>query len=78
MLASLRGTTTTTGLVVKAVRHEAVYQTGQRVSAAEMRTLNLTDHACCTTWNYTIQPRRSMVPSRARTRQTGNLLLNDS
>lgn len=57
MLAYLRGTTTMTGLVVSAVRHEVVYQTGQRVSDAEMQTLNLTHHACCPTWNYTIQPR---------------------
>lgn len=57
MLAYLRGTATTTGLVVTAVRHEMVYQTGQRISDAEMKTLNLTRHDCCPVWNYTIRPR---------------------
>jgi len=62
MLAALRGTTTTTGLEVTASRHETVYQTGQRVSAAEMQTLNLTPHDCCPAWNYTIRPRPGPVP----------------
>jgi hypothetical protein len=62
MLACLRGTTTTTGLVVTAYRHDAVYQKGQRVSDAEMKTLNLTHHDCCPAWNYTIRPRPGPVP----------------
>jgi hypothetical protein len=57
MLASLRGTTTTTGLAVEAVRHEDVYATGQGVSDAEMATLHLERDATCPTWNYTLRPR---------------------
>lgn len=62
MLACLRGTTTTTGLAVTADRHETVYQTGQRVSAAEMQTLNLTRHDCGPAWNDTIRPRHGPIP----------------
>ena len=56
LLAYIRGTTTTTGLDVQAVRLDGDYATGLRVSAAEMATLNLTAHDVCPTWNYTLRP----------------------
>jgi len=57
LLAFMRGTTTATGLAVRAERLEGVYATGLKVSDAEMTTLNLTVHDVCPSWNYTIQPR---------------------
>jgi hypothetical protein len=61
MLAYLRGTTTTTGLHVQAVRLDGVYDTGVRVSDTEMAALNLTPHDVCPTWNYTLRPRSDMA-----------------
>lgn len=57
LLAFLRGTTTATGLDVRAERLERLYPTGLRVSPEEMATLNLTAHDVCPSWNYTITPR---------------------
>jgi hypothetical protein len=57
LLACIRGTTTSTGLVVRAYRDDWVYRTGETVSDAEMVSLNLERHRVCPTWNYTIRPR---------------------
>ncbi len=57
MLAYIRGTKTTTGLTVKASLVEGVYEKGQQVSDAEMKTLNLERHETCPNWNYTLRPR---------------------
>jgi len=61
MLAYIRGTTTTTGLTVKASLVEGVYEKGQGVSDAEMETLNLERHETCPNWNYTLRPRPGIV-----------------
>lgn len=61
MLAYIRGTTTTTGLTVKASLVEGVYEKGQRVSDADMKTLNLERHKTCPNWNYTLRPRSEFV-----------------
>jgi hypothetical protein len=61
MLAYIRGTTTTTGLEVRAERLDGVYPTGQRVSDAEMAALHLTKHEVCPAWNYTISPRSAVA-----------------
>jgi hypothetical protein len=57
MLGYIRGTTTATGLTVKAVLDEGIYPKGQRVSRKEMDTLNLTPHEVHPELNYTIHPR---------------------
>ena len=57
LLAYLRGTTTTAGLVVRAERLDGVYPTGQRIPNREMKTLRLRPHDVCPAWNYTISPR---------------------
>jgi hypothetical protein len=62
MLGYLQGTTTTTGLTVRAALHDGTYRTGERVSDAEMATLNLTKHDVCPSWNYTLRPRSPAVP----------------
>jgi Rhodopirellula transposase DDE domain len=59
LLAYLRGTTTTTGLTVSALRDERTYATGQSVSDAQMHALNLEPHAVCPVWNYTLRPREA-------------------
>lgn len=62
LLACINGTTTTTGLSVKAVRLEGEYPKGQQVSDDEMAHLNLQAADICPRWNYTICPRSSAVP----------------
>ncbi len=57
LLGYLRGTTTETGLAVRAELHETVYQTGERISDDEMARLCLERHAVCPYWNYTLRPR---------------------
>ena len=49
-----RGTTTRTGLRVSAHLLEGLFETGKKVSEAGMKTLNVTRHAICPQWNYTI------------------------
>jgi hypothetical protein len=75
MLGYLRGTTTATGLTVRAALHTDIYQTGERVSDAEMATLNLTHHAVCPTWNYTLRPRSTVIPDPAPNPGTRELVL---
>ncbi len=65
LLAYLGGTATDTGLTVRAALHDGVYQTGERVSDAEMAALNLERHAVCPTWNYTLRPRSTASPAPA-------------
>jgi len=57
MLAYIQGTRTSTGMEVSAFRQDGVYKTGQSVSDAEMKTLNIERHTVCPNWNYTIRPR---------------------
>jgi dipeptidyl aminopeptidase/acylaminoacyl peptidase len=61
LLAYIRGTTTTTGLEVRAERLDGVYPTGQRVSDAEMAALHLTKHEVCPAWNDTLYPRSAVA-----------------
>jgi len=70
LLACLRGTTTSTGLRVRAYLDAGVYPTGETVSDADMASLNLERHATCPIWNYTIRPRpvsASAVPQASGT-----------
>ena len=57
MLGYIRGTTTTTGLTVKAFIQKGFYKKGQRVTKEEMEQLNLQHHSTLPDWNYTISPR---------------------
>jgi hypothetical protein len=67
LLGYLRGTTTATGLTVRAALHAGTYRTGERVSDAELAALNLERHAVCPTWNYTLRPRSPVRPASAPT-----------
>lgn len=57
LLGWMRGTTTTTGLEVRAELQRGDYPLGERVSDATMAGLQIEHHATCPIWNYTIQPR---------------------
>ena len=57
LLSSWRGTTTATGLRVTASLLEDVYETGQRVADAVMKTLQVEHDVLCPQWNDTIRPR---------------------
>jgi hypothetical protein len=57
MLGYIRGTTTSTGLTVRASLDEGVYKKGLKVSRADMELLNVKPHEVCPQWNYTISPR---------------------
>ena len=57
MLGYIRGTSTATGLTVKAFLLEGIYRKGQKVMKQEMEQLGLKPHARCPNWNYTISPR---------------------
>lgn len=67
MLGYIRGTTTKTGLKVKAFLQEGVYEKGKKVSDREMKELKLERHPICPKWNYTIRPR---IVENAPTRAT--------
>ncbi len=58
MLAYIRGTTTETGLKVKAFILDGHYEKGVKVSDEQMKALNLERHDVCPNWNYTIKPRQ--------------------
>lgn len=56
MLGYIRGTTTATGLRVKASLDERTYRKGEAVTKAEMAGLRLSSHATLPVWNYTLAP----------------------
>jgi hypothetical protein len=51
------GTTTKSGLQVKALLDTREYEPGQKISEEEMRALRLKPHTFHGDWNYTLQPR---------------------
>ncbi len=57
MLSYIRGTTTATGLRVRAQLVRKKYQTKVKVSKWDMQTIQLDRHEICPEWNYTIMPR---------------------
>jgi Rhodopirellula transposase DDE domain len=61
MLGHLRGTTTATGLQVRAERQAGEYPLGEKVSAQAMASLHLTRPATCPAWNYTLTPRTRAI-----------------
>jgi hypothetical protein len=57
LMRYIAGTVTAAGLRVRAVLKRGGNETGERVSAEEMKTLRLEPHAVCPAWNYTLRPR---------------------
>jgi hypothetical protein len=60
MLGYIRGTSTATGLTVKAFLQKGIYRKGQKVLKQDMEQLSLKPHALCPDWNYTMSPRPSI------------------
>ena len=54
----IAGTSTKTGLVVKARLDRRTYKCGVKVSKKELEALNLKPHEFHGEWNYTITPQR--------------------
>ena len=57
MLGYIRGTSTSTGLKVKALLDESTYRKGQKVIIEELDRLSLKRHEVRPEWNYTLSPR---------------------
>lgn len=56
LLNYIQGTTTRTGLTVKAFFVDRLFETKRKVSTAQRATINLHRRSICPTWNYTIHP----------------------
>jgi len=67
MLKYIRGTTTQTGLTVRAACLEGTFEKGQKVSDDQMRHLNIEQQSVCSQWNYTIHPRPAGLPEATPT-----------
>jgi len=61
MLNYIRGTATRTGLTVRAALLEGTYEKGQKVSDAQMQQLDIEHQSVCSSWNYTIRPRLTVL-----------------
>ncbi len=62
MLACIRGTTTKTGLRVRAWLNEKIYPKKVKVTHAEMASINLKRLPICPNWSYTISPQLPSGP----------------
>lgn len=62
MTALIRGTSTQTGLNVKATLLKGHYPTKVKVSDAQMADLNLSHRKICPQWNYIIHPHETESP----------------
>jgi hypothetical protein len=62
MLGYIRGTSTSTGLCVKAHLDENTYRKGQKVGKDDTGRLNLKRHDICPAWNYTLSKRPQSRP----------------
>jgi Rhodopirellula transposase DDE domain len=58
MLGSIRGTTSATGLSVKATLLKGEYLTARKVTQKELDHLRLHPHSVCPNWNYTLEPHK--------------------
>ena len=58
VVALIAGTTTETGLKVKAAADQKTYRTGIKVTDAEIKALNQERETFHGEWNYTIKPRQ--------------------
>lgn len=58
MLALLKGTTTTKGLIVDAELDSTLYEKGIKVSDQEMKSLSIHRRKLCPNLNYTINPEK--------------------
>jgi hypothetical protein len=54
------GTTTKSGLTVKALLDKTTYERGKKITDDEMRALRLKPHTFHGDWNYTLEPRKTL------------------
>lgn len=64
VLNYIRGTTTQTGLTVRASLLDGQYAKGQKVSDKQMQQLNIEMAPVCPRWNYTLRPRPQIPPEK--------------
>lgn len=62
LLNYIRGTTTQTGLTVRAKLLEGEYAKGLKVSDEQMQQLHIEHAEVCSQWNYTLRPRAAVLP----------------
>jgi hypothetical protein len=62
----INDTRTATGLQVQAHLVSTIYETGRKVSDAQMAALSLQVHEVCPQWNYTIHPRSNGASTHQR------------
>jgi Rhodopirellula transposase DDE domain len=67
MLNYIRGTTTQTGLTVRAALLEGTFEKGQKVSDDQMQQLNIEQLSVCSQWNYTIRSRLAVLSEATQT-----------
>ncbi len=67
MLNFIRGTTTQTGLTVRAARLDGTFEKGHKVSDDQMQQLNIEQQSVCSQWNYTIRPRLAVLSEATQT-----------
>lgn len=58
----ISSTRTATGLKIKAILDERVYEKGVKISKQQLADVNLTPHRTHPAWNYTISPTRTQRP----------------
>jgi hypothetical protein len=64
MLNFIQGTTTSTGLRVKAFLVDRLFEKGRKVSDAARQAICLERRSVCPIWNYIIRPQPlSLVPN---------------
>ncbi len=61
MLNYIRGTSTQTGLTVRAALLDGTFEKGQKVSEDQMQQLNIEHQSVCRQWNYTIRPHHAVL-----------------
>jgi Rhodopirellula transposase DDE domain len=74
MLNSIRGTTTQTGLTVRATSLDGTFEKGQKVSKDQMRLLNIEYQSVCRQWNYVIRPRLAGLCETTQTPAVGEVI----
>jgi Rhodopirellula transposase DDE domain len=74
MLNCIRGTTTYSGLRVRAAVLDGTYQKGQKVSEAQMQQLNIEHYSVCSQWNYTIRPHLPVSSPTGRPSEDGKVI----
>ncbi len=62
IVSLIGGTTTSTGLTVRAALDTERYATGIKVSDEELAAVQLTPHEFHGDWNYAIKPRKQAKP----------------